>query len=317
MKSPLLFLVFNRPDTTAQVFARIRESRPSRLYIAADGPRPTRPDEARQCAEARAIATKIDWPCQVVTLFREKNLGCKEAVSSAIDWFFSHEEEGIVLEDDCLPAPDFFHFCDTLLAHYRNDRRIRHIAGCNFQQGTRRGDGAYYFSNLTHVWGWATWRRAWHDYDKNLARHSEDEIFEHLETRFHDPLLAAWWLEMAVSIKKQRVDTWDIQLALTNLMNDGLSIIPNVNLISNIGFDSRATHTIEPDQNKNALPTGSLDNICHPTTHKPDLEADLFTLALEFAPSEARRRKYNRLKYRLKRFAARLQGPRSWKRAGT
>ncbi|ATC62890.1 nucleotide-diphospho-sugar transferase [Nibricoccus aquaticus] len=317
MKSPLLFLIFNRPDTTATVFSRIREARPTRLYIAADGPRATRPDEARHCADTRAIATAIDWPCQVTTLFRDKNLGCKEAVSSAIDWFFSHEEEGIILEDDCVPAPDFFPFCDTLLAHHRHDHRIRHIAGCNFQQGTTRGDGSYYFSNLTHVWGWASWRRAWHDYDKDLARYTEDEIFEQLETRFHDPLLAAAWLEMAVSIKKKTVDTWDIQLAVTNLMHGGLSIIPNVNLISNIGFDSRATHTLSATDPKNAQPIGALGEIRHPSTPVADLAADLHTLHTEIKLTEARRQKYARPKYRLKRFIATLGGPRRWKRAGT
>jgi len=123
MISPVLFLIFNRPDTTTRVFEAIRAARPERLYVAADGPRMTREGEAERCAEARRIATAVDWPCEVKTLFRETNLGCRAAVSGAITWFFEHEEEGIILEDDCLPDPSFFPYCTELLAHYRDTGR--------------------------------------------------------------------------------------------------------------------------------------------------------------------------------------------------
>jgi hypothetical protein len=309
-------LIFNRPDTTSRVFEKIRAARPPRLYIAADGPRPTKPGEAELCQKTLAAAGPVDWPCDVQYLIREKNVGCKEAVSGALDWFFLHEEEGIILEDDCLPSPDFFRFCDTMLARYRHDERIRHIGGCNFQEGNQRGNGAYYYSHMTHVWGWAGWRRVWRSYDKELSGYTEDEIFSHIEKLFGDPVVAASWLEMAVSIKRKLVDTWDIQLTVKNLMLSGLSVMPNVNLISNIGFDSRATHTLAPDEQRSSLPTGNLGELTPPDTLEADLEADMFTMSTDFHLA-ARRRKYQRLKYRLKRLAARLGGPRRWKRAGT
>jgi hypothetical protein len=151
-KSAVLFIVFNRPETTKQVFARIKKAKPSRLYIAGDGPRFDKPEEKKLCDGVRSVVNEIDWVCEVKTLFQDVNLGCKEAVSSAISWFFDNEEEGIILEDDCLPAESFFNFCDTLLEKYRYDNRIRHIAGCNFQQGKRWGPGATIFQIL-HMFG--------------------------------------------------------------------------------------------------------------------------------------------------------------------
>src|SRR5262249_20722231 len=160
-KIPVLFLIFNRPNTTARVMEAIRTAGPGRLYVAADGPRDGNADEAKRCAEVRRIATQVDWPCEVQTLFRERNLGCRQAVSSAITWFFEQEQEGIILEDDCLPSPSFFPYCAELLARFRNDERIMCITGCNFQQDMKGYPYSYYFSKYHHVWGWATWRRAW------------------------------------------------------------------------------------------------------------------------------------------------------------
>ena len=160
-KSAVLFVVFNRPDTTKRVFEAIRLAKPKRLYITTDGPRPNMPDDVQLCKQTREIVSVVDWDCEVKTLFREENAGCKNGVSAAINWFFDHEEEGIILEDDCLPANSFFKFCDTLLEKYRYDTRVRHITGCNLQFGKKWGDASYYFSNLTNGWGWASWRRAW------------------------------------------------------------------------------------------------------------------------------------------------------------
>jgi hypothetical protein len=169
-------MIFRRPDFTSRVFEQIRNVRPARLYIAADGPRSGREGEQQLCIETRAIIEQIDWDCELKTLFREKNLGCKMAISSAIDWFFEQEEEGIILEDDCLPNQSFFRFCDTMLEKYRNDDRIRHISGCNLQHGKKWGTASYYFSNLTHAWGWANWRRVWKDYDRDLKLYDTKDV---------------------------------------------------------------------------------------------------------------------------------------------
>ena len=168
--SPILFLIFNRPETTKKVFSAIKEVQPPRLYIAADGPRSEQPDEADHCELARTIATKVDWDCEVKTLFRDQNLGIRIAVSQAIDWFFEQEPEGIILEDDCLPDQSFFWFCKELLEKYRNDTRIMHIGGTNFQFGKNRTNYSYYFSRYAHIWGWASWRRAWEYYDEKLKK---------------------------------------------------------------------------------------------------------------------------------------------------
>ena len=168
MQTALLFLVFNRPDTTTQVFKKIRQAKPPRLYVASDGPRDGNSDDKKKVTKVREIATKVDWPCEVKTLFRDKNLGCKKGVSTAITWFFEHEEQGIILEDDCVPNLDFFTFCENLLQRYDKDERISTITGNNFQDGKWRGNASYYFSKYNHCWGWATWRRSWKNYDGDI-----------------------------------------------------------------------------------------------------------------------------------------------------
>ncbi len=170
MRSPVLFLVFNRPDSTRKVFDAIRSARPPKLYITADGPRPDRPAEAKLCSEVRAIASAVDWPCEVKTLFRESNLGCKAGVSSGITWFFSHEDEGIILEDDVLPVPTFFNFCDEMLERYRDDARVSMISGCNLISNHFSPKQSYFFSRYNLIWGWATWRRAWQHYDVAMTQ---------------------------------------------------------------------------------------------------------------------------------------------------
>ena len=178
MHSPVLFLVFNRPETTRRVFEAIRTAKPSRLYIAADGPRLEREGERANCEEVRKIALEVDWECDVKTLFRDENLGCKRAVSEGISWFFEHEDEGIILEDDCLPDRSFFSFCKDLLERYRHDTRIMVISGVNFQQGRKRTEYSYYFSIYPHCWGWATWRSAW-----NCFREDGSQLMEELRRR--------------------------------------------------------------------------------------------------------------------------------------
>jgi hypothetical protein len=170
--APVLFLIFNRPEMTTRVMDAIRGARPQRLYVAADGPR-GRPDEVEQCDKARQIATAADWPCQVYTLFRNENLGCRRAVSSGIDWFFEHEEEGIILEDDCVPSADFFRFCSELLARFKSEKRVMAICGSCYTKSTFDMPESYYFSYYPDMWGWATWRRAWRLYDRDLSRWPE------------------------------------------------------------------------------------------------------------------------------------------------
>src|SRR3990170_8789823 len=173
----VLFLIFNRPDTAEQVMKVLQLAKPSKFYISADGPRSHVKGEAELCIQTReAVLNLINWDCKVFTLFKDTNLGCAKAVAGAIDWFFSTEEMGVVLEDDCLPDPSFFSFCYTLLDHYKDDNRIMHISGFN-DQPIHKLDSTYYFSNYPRIWGWATWRRAWKFYEIEPA-----EIPEQLQS---------------------------------------------------------------------------------------------------------------------------------------
>ncbi len=241
-KTPILFIIFNRPETTTRVFEEIRKIKPEKLYIAADGPRENKPEENKICNEVRKIATRIDWECEVKTLFQKKNLGCKVGVSTAINWFFDNVEQGIILEDDCLPNESFFIFCETMLERYKNEDKIMHISGTNFQFGNTRGEASYYFSQCTNIWGWATWKRAWNKYNSEM-----DSLEEYIKSKkifnlFKDRKVAKFWLSLFSHIIKKNIDTWDAQWAYAVIKSEGIAISPNTNLIENIGFGN-GTHT--------------------------------------------------------------------------
>jgi len=244
LKTAVLFLVFNRLDTTKQVFEAIRTAKPPRLYIAADGARDTRPGEAEKVEAVRTyLLQNVDWECEVITLFRERNFGCKMAVSGAIDWFFEHEERGIILEDDCLPSQSFFWFCDALLERYEEDMRIWHIAGNNFHFGWQRDpDYSYYFSYYGSIWGWATWRSRWAHYSVEMKHYDEVRAKNYLWDVFGSSKEAGFRLTNFNAIRNG-LDTWDFQWAYTRFINSGLSTVPTINLVKNLGFGEEATHT--------------------------------------------------------------------------
>lgn len=300
-KSPVLFLIFNRPDTTALVFEEIKAAKPKKLYIAADGPRSGSEEDSTLCVETINIVKNIDWTCDVKTLYRTENLGCKNAISSAVTWFFEMEEEGIILEDDCLPAKSFFRYCDTLLEKYRHDTRIRHIAGCNLQMGKKWGEASVYFANQTHVWGWASWRRVWKDYDKDLKNYNEDEVAEKISNIFSDKFVIETWAYLFKEVKAGRIDTWDYQLAFLNFFNNSLSVNPNVNLIKNIGFGKGATHTHALDTPNANIALEEIDDISYPSFILPEKKADYAALSIEFH-LEKKWKKYNRPRNRFKRW---------------
>jgi len=300
-KSAVLFLIFNRPDTTFEVFEQIRTAKPPRLYIAADGPRENNENDALLCEQAREVVAKVDWDCELKTLFKDENQGCRDSVSDAVTWFFDHEEEGIILEDDCLPANSFFLFCDTLLEKYRDDTRIRHITGCNFQKGNKHGDASYYFSNRIHVWGWASWRRVWKDYDKSLEKYSSEQISDTMANIYKDPLVVETWTNIFEDVKAGAINSWAYPLDFVNFFNNGLVIIPNQNLIKNIGYGPDATHTQIVDEFHERNPLQEIDEITHPVFIVPNKQADLFIIDRDFGLEE-RRLKERALKTRMKRW---------------
>jgi hypothetical protein len=241
--APVLFLIFNRPETTTQVMEAIRAARPPRLYVAADGPR-ERLGEAESCEKVRQIAIAADWPCQVHTLFRNGNLGCRRAVGSAIDWFFEHEEEGIILEDDCVPSAHFFRFCDELLPRFRSETRVMAICGSCYTRSTFDIPESYYFSYYPDIWGWATWRRAWRLYDRDLSRWPEFKQSGRLRSAFNgNSWRETTWSNYFDQTATGKIDTWDYQWIYTVIEQNGLACYPTRNLVSNVGWQSDATVT--------------------------------------------------------------------------
>lgn len=246
--TPILFLVFNRLDTTKQVFSVIQKAKPQKLYIASDGPRNGRGGEKEIVDSVRKyVLDNINWECEIKTLFREKNLGCKVAVSSAIDWFFENEEEGIILEDDCLPDLSFFQFCQELLEKYRNDERVAIISGNNFND-KKIGEADYYFKRIPHIWGWATWKRVWDKYDVNMSQYAEFKKNNKIKEIWSNKKVQRYWNYIFSEVLNGSIDTWDYQLTFCCFNNNLLNICPNKNLVKNIGFGEGSTNTILRDK---------------------------------------------------------------------
>ncbi len=287
--TPILFMIFNRPDTTARVFEQIRAIKPARLFVSADGPRPQKGGETERCERTRAIIKQVDWNCELQTRFSETNLGCKMGVSSAITWFFDHVDEGIILEDDCCPDISFFHFCETLLERYRNDKRIMHINGINFQDGQTRGNGAFYFSILSNVWGWATWKRAWDLYDVDVRSFPAIKEMNLIMSLFPEFSMQRFWLRKFESAYQNGVNTWDIQWQYAMSTNNGLAIVPNKNLVSNIGFSADATHTMDGFDSLANRPTERINTITPPAFVIPDAVADSYAFHRYMSPHKFRK----------------------------
>jgi len=272
---PILFLIFNRPESARTVFDEIKKQKPKYLFIAADGPRNI-PGEKEKCFAAREIVNQVDWDCELKTLFREENLGCGKAVSSAITWFFENVTEGIVLEDDCLPDPSFFRYCQELLKQYRDNDKIAVINGSNYLFGKFNVKDSYYFSRYPHIWGWATWRRTWEKYDFNIKQWPAvrdngqlQKIFENITSRYY-------WTQIFNDVFAGKINTWDYQLAFQCFINNWYSITPAVNLISNVGFGgTEATHTKSKGGKFSEMKKGSLDfPLRHPETVERFIMAD-------------------------------------------
>ncbi|KAF3888372.1 MULTISPECIES: hypothetical protein [Nostocales] len=282
LTTPVAFIIFKRPHTTEKVFEAIRQVKPYKLFIIADGPRQDRPSEAEKCEATRAIIDRVDWDCEVLKNYSEINLGCGKRVSSGLDWVFEHVEEAIILEDDCLPHPTFFRFCEELLERYRYDERIGTISGQNIQFGRKRDEYSYYFSHYNHVWGWATWKRAWKDFDLDMKKWSEIKEKGYLNNILTNTRTTYKWTKELQSTYDAMVDglfnVWAYQWQLTCWMHNYLGIISNVNLISNIGFGSESTHTSGTRSRHANMPTEAVEfPLKHPPYMIRHLQADNFT----------------------------------------
>ena len=277
MDTPLLLIAWRRPHTLRQVIDAIRPVAPTRLYVACDGPNPERPGEAEKVAATRAVIEhEIDWTCKIERLFSDVNQGCRLGVSRAITWFFEQVEEGIILEDDCVPHPDFFPYCTTLLERYRHDTRVWSVCGSNFQLGRKRGSASYYLSIHGDSWGWATWKRAWLNYESAKEKWIAFRDSKKFEDVFVIPDERTYWTEILDRLFLEgKPSAWDYQWWCSSWMNHGLHAWPNVNLISNAGFNEEGTHTLRSFLFA-GMKTQPMGQIAHPEFMVPCQEADLF-----------------------------------------
>jgi hypothetical protein len=286
LKTPVAFLIFNRPETTAKVFEAIRMAKPPKLLVVADGPRPHRLDDLEKCHAARAIVDQVDWDCQVFQNYSDINLGCKTRVSSGLDWVFNLVDEAIILEDDCLPDITFFRFCEELLDRYRQDSRIMVISGNNFQKDKRATEDSYYFSCYPLSWGWATWKRAWQYYDGEMKLWPKIQDEHYLLSILASHRSLRYWTDIFQKTYTDQINTWDYPWALSCWLQNGLSILPDRNLVSNIGFVPEATHTSNQDHPLANLPTYPMDfPLSHPACVIRNFEADEWTQSNVFQAS--------------------------------
>lgn len=269
VSTPIAFFFFNRPELTRTVFQRIAAARPRTLLMVSDGPRRDRPGDEALVTECRTLRNQVDWPCDVLTDFADENLGCRRRVSSGLDWVFRTVSEAIVLEDDCLPDPSFFPFCEQLLERYRNNQRVASICGCNRHQGVTRTTKrhtpySYYFSRYFFAWGWASWRRVWENYDEKMRpwptfrdRRQLKSVVDGLD-EYH------YWYRIFQKTFHGEIDTWDYQMVFSCWLHNGLTIVPEVNLVSNLGHGRDATHTVGPDDLLANLATQPMAPLTHP-----------------------------------------------------
>jgi hypothetical protein len=275
MNVPVLYLLFNRPDHTRKSFEAFKKIKPAFLFIGADGPREGNERDVRDCAEVRNIVKDITWQCEVKTLFRDHNLGTKYAVSGAIDWFFSHVENGIILEDDCIPHPDFYNYMAAMLEKYKDNPRIMHINGTNLLKGKRIvKDSSYYFSNFCHPWGWGTWRRAWERNDitmKDFPNYPKEKLLAVLN---YAPAVMNYWYHNLDQAHQAKTKSWDYQWYFAFWKNNGLAITPSMNLVTNIGFDESGTNTLSKFNPFSKMKTYPMHKIVGPVSISVNQEAD-------------------------------------------
>nr|WKN40032.1 nucleotide-diphospho-sugar transferase [Tunicatimonas sp. TK19036] len=274
-ETPVLFVIFNRPEKTKHSFEAIRAAQPKKLFIAADGPRETSPTDAENCKKTRAVVDTIDWDCEVKTLFRDKNSGGSgQGVSSAIHWFFDHVEAGIILEDDCVPNLSFFFFCEEMLKKYQDDQRVMHICGSNFLFGKTIGDGSYYYSRVINVWGWATWKRAWQHFDYDMKIFPKFVEYNTINHLYASKTIQKEYLRTFQNAYDNTWKCWDRRWMLAVYANNGVSVVPNYNLVANIGYGEGASAEYYEDDISINMPTAELNEIVHPSFFIIDREAD-------------------------------------------
>jgi hypothetical protein len=285
LRTAVGFCIYNRPDLTQHSFDAIAKARPPKLFVFADGPKD--PEDAGLCEATRRVIDRIDWNCELHTNFSETNLGCGRREASGFEWVFENVEEAILVEDDCIPTGSFFWFCQSILEKYRDDDRIMHINGSNFQKGRVRTPYSYYFSKYWHSWGWASWRRAFQHYDYSMSSWPEFRDQGLLAMSCPNPVEQRHWTNIFDRMTSDNpIDTWDYQWLYAIFRRRGMSVTPSVNMVSNVGCGRPdATHH-KVDQKP--APTEDIWEIHHPPRVVVDSEADSFTFRHHYFPLRRR-----------------------------
>lgn len=284
MNTPVVIIAFNRPNQTSRLLEALRLVKPSQLFVVTDGPREHESNDAELCRQVnRIIESTVDWKCNIYQNRSETNLGCGRRIATGLDWVFEQVEEAIILEDDCIPHPSFFRFCEEMLERYRGDDQIMHIGGNNFQDGIRRGSDSYFFSRYNHIWGWATWRRAWNHFDHQMREWPLAKAEGTLRNLLSAPGEYEYWCHLFDEMVAQKPwpKSWGYAWTYACFKN-GISIYPNVNLVTNIGFGADATHCVGDAPHAN-LPAKEMEfPLLHPKLHSIDEDADAYTLRQHF-----------------------------------
>ncbi|MEY2486510.1 MAG: hypothetical protein QOH39_2158 [Verrucomicrobiota bacterium] len=298
LNTPVALIAFRRPQFTERVLQAIGRVQPRTMLVFADGPRPGNAGDIEACRATRALVDGLDWDCEVLKQYSDVNLGCGRGPATAIDWIFSQVPEAIILEDDCLPDPSFFHFCEEMLERYRNDERVMHIGGSTYQRGTLPVPYSYFFSCFNGAWGWATWRRAWKFFDLSVKRWPLLRDTTWLTDILEDKkAVGIWAKEFAEAYNRGgEVGYWDHQWTFACWANSGLSVRPNRNLVSNIGCCENATNTLSAADPRANLPAGEMTfPLIHPPMVLQNRELDrrfLKEVVFAFAGgAESRRRR--------------------------
>jgi hypothetical protein len=272
---PVALIVFNRPDVTKQLINALRANKPKKIFVIADGPRVNRPGEVEKCSDTRAALALIDWPCEIETNFSDDNLGCKRRVVSGLDWVFSKTDKAIILEDDCIPSPDFVPYCENLLELYKDSDEIGIISGSTLDSEVFDSPSSYFLSNYPRVWGWATWARTWRLYDAQIEEWPTLKKSSFLEPFVSTRSGRRYWRSAFDGVHLQKIDTWDYQLAFSLWKNGLKTAAPNKNLICNVGFGPEATHTLNALSVASGLKTFNLEfPLKHPKKIAVDFQRD-------------------------------------------
>ena len=312
-ETPILLITFNRPDHTRQVWDEIKKQKPKYLFVFQDGARPNNKEDIDKVEQVRALfkPNEIDWECELKTNFNENNLGCGRGPAAAITWFFDNVEEGLIFEDDAVPATDFFPYAEELLEKYRDDDKIKVIASIHLDNKTY-GDASYYFTMMNrNLCAWAMWKRSWSNFDYYLASTKRKELMQKMRKLYSSNIrIREYWGERLDEIHKDRLDdsSWDMQFLISIWLVGGLGIAPNVNLSSNIGFDDEATHTTNENNPLANLPVGEIMPLTHPTEIKQNKKADINYDKIYFQKNEYGWSGIKRLPFRINKRIKRALG---------